>query len=63
MLRWWAKPRAYSPFLPQHFLTAILLNTMNKLTLAACICAATALTSCETVQQSADTVKIDAKVM
>lgn len=36
---------------------------MNKLTLAACICAATALTSCETVQQSADTVKIDAKVM
>ena len=63
MLRWWAKPRAYSPFLHQHFLTAILLNTMNKLTLAACICAATALTSCETVQQSADTVKIDAKVM
>lgn len=36
---------------------------MNKLTLAACICAATALASCDTVQQSADTVKIDAKVM
>lgn len=36
---------------------------MNKLTLAACICAATVLASCDTVQQSADTVKIDAKVM
>lgn len=36
---------------------------MNKLALAACACAAISITSCQTVQQTADTVGIDAKVV
>lgn len=37
--------------------------TMNKLALAACACAAISITSCQMVQQTADTVGIDAKVV
>ena len=36
---------------------------MNKLALAACACAAISITSCQMVQQTADTVGIDAKVV